>query len=271
MRARATCSPRKVSHHFAPPSPALAASASSFPRRESKRGEPIGCASAARRLAGVRRRARLRSRRTRRAPTTDRGRKQRGRRAGCARRPAGAADRGVTHASAQPAFAADGGAARLHHARRRSAPLRHRLCRSAGLRRRARSPRARSRRRSPRQQRRCSTARSRSIVSGCAKGCAHPGAAALTVVGTRRGCGIVARRLGAAICRARRRMPAGRHCRGDRAHRRAHANRATAAMAEPQALSARRRRDLRALVRHHPRRGRLSRASRPRRPRSRCA
>jgi precorrin-3B synthase len=28
-------------------------------------------------------------------------------------------------------------------------------------------------------------------ISGCAKGCAHPGAAALTVVGTERGCGIV--------------------------------------------------------------------------------
>lgn len=28
-------------------------------------------------------------------------------------------------------------------------------------------------------------------ISGCAKGCAHPGAAALTVVGTQRGCGIV--------------------------------------------------------------------------------
>ncbi len=28
-------------------------------------------------------------------------------------------------------------------------------------------------------------------VSGCAKGCAHPAPAALTVVGTERGCGIV--------------------------------------------------------------------------------
>jgi len=28
-------------------------------------------------------------------------------------------------------------------------------------------------------------------VSGCRKGCAHPGAAALTIVGTERGCGIV--------------------------------------------------------------------------------
>jgi sulfite reductase beta subunit-like hemoprotein len=28
-------------------------------------------------------------------------------------------------------------------------------------------------------------------ISGCAKGCAHPGAATLTVVGTERGCGIV--------------------------------------------------------------------------------
>ena len=28
-------------------------------------------------------------------------------------------------------------------------------------------------------------------VSGCSKGCAHPGAAALTVIGTERGCGIV--------------------------------------------------------------------------------
>jgi precorrin-3B synthase len=28
-------------------------------------------------------------------------------------------------------------------------------------------------------------------ISGCAKGCVHPGAAALTVVGTERGCGIV--------------------------------------------------------------------------------
>jgi precorrin-3B synthase len=28
-------------------------------------------------------------------------------------------------------------------------------------------------------------------VSGCAKGCAHPGAAPLTIVGTERGCGIV--------------------------------------------------------------------------------
>ena len=28
-------------------------------------------------------------------------------------------------------------------------------------------------------------------ISGCAKGCAHPAAAALTVVGTERGCGIV--------------------------------------------------------------------------------
>jgi precorrin-3B synthase len=27
-------------------------------------------------------------------------------------------------------------------------------------------------------------------ISGCAKGCAHPAAAALTVVGTERGCGI---------------------------------------------------------------------------------
>ena len=33
-------------------------------------------------------------------------------------------------------------------------------------------------------------------ISGCAKGCAHPGAAALTVVGTERGCGIVHARLG---------------------------------------------------------------------------
>jgi precorrin-3B synthase len=28
-------------------------------------------------------------------------------------------------------------------------------------------------------------------ISGCSKGCAHPAAAALTVVGTERGCGIV--------------------------------------------------------------------------------
>ena len=28
-------------------------------------------------------------------------------------------------------------------------------------------------------------------ISGCAKGCAHPAPAALTVVGTERGCGIV--------------------------------------------------------------------------------
>ena len=28
-------------------------------------------------------------------------------------------------------------------------------------------------------------------LSGCSKGCAHPGAAALTVVGTERGCGII--------------------------------------------------------------------------------
>ena len=29
-------------------------------------------------------------------------------------------------------------------------------------------------------------------VSGCRKGCAHPGTAALTIVGTERGCGIIA-------------------------------------------------------------------------------
>jgi precorrin-3B synthase len=28
-------------------------------------------------------------------------------------------------------------------------------------------------------------------ISGCAKGCAHPAPAALTVVGTERGCGII--------------------------------------------------------------------------------
>jgi precorrin-3B synthase len=28
-------------------------------------------------------------------------------------------------------------------------------------------------------------------ISGCAKGCAHPAAAALTIVGTERGCGVI--------------------------------------------------------------------------------
>ena len=83
------------------------------------------------------------------------------------------------------------GAVRLHHARRRSAPLRHRLCRSAGLRRRAhRRPRH-----GAGDRRDSSAASDRSFtihVSGCAKGCAYPRAAALTVVGTPEGCALIA-------------------------------------------------------------------------------
>ena len=50
MRARARCSPRKVSHRFVPPSPAPAASASFLPPQEKENGARllarIGCATA---------------------------------------------------------------------------------------------------------------------------------------------------------------------------------------------------------------------------------
>ena len=89
-----------------------------------------------------------------------------------------------------------GRTARLRDARRRSAPPHRRLSRRAGLRDRSdRGARARGRDRARRAA--CRRGRLTLHVSGCAKGCAHPAPAALTIVGTERGCGIVAQRHGA--------------------------------------------------------------------------
>ncbi len=80
--------------------------------------------------------------------------------------------------------------ARLHRARRRSAPACRRLRRRADLRlgayRRARHGAAH------RRDRRAATRAVTIHISGCAKGCAHAAPAALTIVGTAEGCALIA-------------------------------------------------------------------------------
>ena len=112
---------------------------------------------------------------------------------------------------------------------------------------------SRAHRRPPSPRRRAVARRHVIHVSGCAKGCAHAAPAALTVVGTPERLRARCQWLGPrrAVRRRCRRM----NCRSDRE-----------LCATPQArgrsclnarrLSARRHGDLRALVRHHPRRGR---------------
>ena len=158
-----------------------------------------------------------------------------------------------------------GRAARLRGARRRSAPAHRGLSRQARLRvgidRGARARAEIARQLPP----------SREIaaihVSGCAKGCAHPARRRADRGRAEHGCGIV--RDGSARATPRYHVDAADVV-AEVVRIAAERERAPS-MAEPAGLSARRRRDLPALVRHHPRRGRPVALLAPRRPRSRCA
>ena len=161
------------------------------PAQQRKQSEAIGAPPLARRLAGVRHRARLRSRRCDLAQAIDR----------CRKRSVGASGMraapsrvlmiiGLTPASA-PTFATS--AEQLGFITRAGDPRRHVIacagapvCAAAHIAARAMAPAI------------AATAApfldgSFTIhVSGCAKGCAHPRAAALTVVGTPEGCALIA-------------------------------------------------------------------------------
>ena len=141
--------------------------------------------------------------------------------------------------------------ARLHRARRRSAAARRRLRRRADLRVGA-YRRARARAAHRRADRAASRRRVTIHISGCAKGCAHAAPAALTVVGTPDGCALVAN--GSARDAPFAIVADERTARSDCADSRANETRGRPCLTRR--LFARRRGDLRALVRHHPRRGR---------------